>query len=300
VIRGAAPDLGAYEFSGEPPVTTIDLSPAAPDGADGWYVSPVTVTTPATDPDSAVVQTRCDLDPASVPASFSDLPNASCALGVVSADGSHTAYAASIDTEGNVETSVATATFKIDQTAPTLRPALSATTVALGQTGVTAAPHASDDTSGVASASCGAVDTSTAGVHTVLCTATDHAGNTNSATLTYVVEYRILGFFSPVPGSKWLIGQTVPVKVALAGANGTRIPDAAAVALASACRVTFSASGAQVVPAQCAKYDTTMHQFIYNWKLGKAAGPATITMTVSYADTTITTRLSEPITIVKK
>jgi hypothetical protein len=144
------------------------------------------------------------------------------------------------------------------------------------------------------------VDTSTAGVHTVLCTATDHAGNTNSATLTYVVEYRILGFFSPVPGSKWLIGQTVPVKVALAGANGTRIPDAAAVALASACRVTFSASGAQVVPAQCAKYDTTMHQFIYNWKLGKAAGPATITMTVSYADTTITTRLSEPITIVKK
>jgi pimeloyl-ACP methyl ester carboxylesterase len=36
-----------------PPVTTVSIDPAAPDGLKGWYISPVTVTLTATDPDLA-------------------------------------------------------------------------------------------------------------------------------------------------------------------------------------------------------------------------------------------------------
>jgi hypothetical protein len=300
VSRDAEPDLGAFEFTGQPPVTTIELSPASPNGSNGWYVNPVDVTVAATDADSAVAQTRCALDPASVPATFDDLPNAACAIGTVSADGQHVVYVASVDTEGNTEVPVVSDVFKIDQTDPVLAPSLSAATITLGQPGVTASPNATDVTSGIASASCDAIDTSTPGKHTVQCSATDNAGNTATASIDYVVGYRILGFFSPVPGSKWQAGQTVPIKIALGDVNGTRISDAAAQALVTQCAVTFSVSGAQAKNAQCMKYDALNHQFIYNWKLGKGPlGVATITGTVSYTGTTVTTSLSESITIVK-
>jgi hypothetical protein len=301
VARDALPDLGAYEFTGQPPVTTIDLSPATPDGSNGWYVSPVGVTVSATDADSSVAQTRCALDPASVPATFDDLPNAACTIGTVSTDGTHAVYAASVDTEGNVEIPVVSAGFKIDQTNPDLAPSLSSTTITLNQSGVTASPNATDATSGVASASCDPIDTSTAGVHSVECTATDNAGNTATASIDYVVAYQLQGFFAPVPGSKWLAGQTVPIKVALGDSDGARISDADAAILSAACRVTFSASGVQNRSPQCLRYDPLTQQFIYNWKLGKQPlGAVTITVTISYPGTTFTTTLSEGITITKK
>jgi hypothetical protein len=190
---------------------------------------------------------------------------------------------------------------KIDQTNPTLGPSLNvASPITVGQTGVVASPNASDATSGVASSSCGTVDTSTPGIHTVSCTATDNAGNTATQDLTYVVEYRILGFFSPVPGSKWKIGQTVPIKIALASGGGVRISDAEAGALAAACRVTFRASGAQAKGPDCMKYDALNDQFVYNWKLGRnGTGPATIVVGISYPGTTIKTQLSESIMITR-
>jgi hypothetical protein len=118
--------------------------------------------------------------------------------------------------------------------------------------------------------------------------------------LQYVVQYRILGFFSPLPGSKWLAGQTVPVKVALANASGVKIPDAQAGALSAACRVTFTATGAQSQPAQCLRYDLGARQFVFNWKLGKQPlGAVTISAAVSYPGATLTTKLTENITIKK-
>jgi WD40 repeat protein len=280
------------------PTTTITLSPASPNGSNGWYKSTVGVSIAASDPDGTVAQTRCALDPASTPASFDDLPDAPCTLSSVATDGQHTIYAASVDANGNEEAAPVSASFQIDATNPVLSPTLSATVVTIGQTGVTASPNATDATSGVDSQSCGAIDTSSAGDHTVECTATDNAGNTASTTLHYLVEYRILGFFSPVPNSKWKLGQTVPVKVALANGDSTRISDAEAAGLASTCRVTFSAAGAQSKAADCMKYDSASHQFIYNWKLAKSGtGAATITVSVSYGGTTTKTTISEPITI---
>jgi hypothetical protein len=299
--QGTSSDIGAFEFAGQPPVTTIDLAPVSPDGLNGWYVGPVEVSVTATDADGTVAQTRCVLDPATAPASFGDLPDAACALGTVSSDGSHAVYAASVDTEGNAELPVVSASFKIDATKPTLSPSLSTTTIALNQTGVTASANAADTTSGVASSSCDPVDTSTAGVHAISCTATDNAGNSNSASISYLVAYQIQGFFSPVPSSKWLAGQTIPVKIALGDADGLLVSDEEAIALAQACRVTFSATGVQRVAAQCMKYDPLMHQFVFTWKLGKSpTGPDTLQVTVSYAGTTSTTSLLETITISKK
>jgi hypothetical protein len=296
--QGTGPDIGAFEVTANAPVTTITLAPAAPDGLNDWYVSTVGVTIAATDADNDLAQTRCVLDPASPPAGFGDLPDAACALTSVSTDGDHAIYAASIDASGNTESPVVSASFKKDGTPPTLNPALSATTVIVGQTGVTVAHNASDATSGVATASCGTIDTSTPGAKTVTCQATDNAGNSATATVSYVVEYRILGFFSPAPQSRWKVGQTVPIKVALADAAGVRIPDAEAASLARACRVTFSATGAQTKNSQCLKYDPEFDQFIYNWKLGKhGTGVVTISVSVSYPGSATKTTLTELIMI---
>jgi YVTN family beta-propeller protein len=297
---GTSPATAADQYTYNdttPPTTTISLAPSSPNGTNGWYTSPVGVSFSATDPDDSVAQTRCVLDPATVPASFDDLPSGDCALSTVSTDGTHTIYAASIDSNGNKET-LESVTFQIDQTPPTLAPTFSPSTIYLGQTGVTASPNASDATSGVASSSCGSVDTSTAGDHTVTCTATDNAGNTASATVHYTVQYKVLGFMSPAPQSKWKAGQTVPIKIALTDVNGTPISDAEAQALASACRVTFSATGAQNLTAQCMKYDTTKQQFVYTWKLASSpTGADTITVTVTYPNTTTTTTITQSITI---
>jgi hypothetical protein len=299
--QGEGADIGAYELTSLPPTTTITLAPAAPDGLNGWYVSTVGVTIAATDPEEDVAQTRCALDPASAPSGFADLPDAACALTSVPSDGQHALYAASIDDQGNIEDPVKSVTFKLDGTAPTLSPGLNVPSpVLVGQAGIIASPNASDATSGIASSSCDAVDTSTPGVHTVSCTATDNAGNTATQDLTYVVEYRILGFFSPVPESHWKVSQRVPVKIALADVADVRISDAEAAELAVGCRVTFQASGAQSKGPDCMKYDADKDQFVYAWKLGKNGdGPATIVVRVSYPGTAVQTELSESITIIR-
>jgi Ca2+-binding RTX toxin-like protein len=83
-----------------PPTTSIELSPGTPDGANGWYLSPVTVTVGATD-DDAVLDTRCVLDPPGEPTSFDDLPDAPCTPLTVTAFGRHEVYASAIDAAGN-------------------------------------------------------------------------------------------------------------------------------------------------------------------------------------------------------
>lgn len=303
--QGLVGDIGAYEYeipAPVPPVTTIALTPPAPNGANGWYTSSVGVSITADDLDDAVAQTRCALLPATdlAPATFADLPDAACALTSVAADGEHALYAASVDAAGNIEAPVVSASVSLDSTAPTLAPALNVSGVVIGQAGVEVMPNASDATSGVASAGCDPVDTSQAGAQAIECTATDNAGNQASTTFTVTIEYRILGFFSPVAQSMWRAGQTVPVKVALANGDGVRIGDAEAAALAAGCDVTFSATGAQTVSGQCLKYDAANDQFVVNWKLRKnQLGVVTITVTVTYDGSSVETKLSQSITVIR-
>ena len=121
------------------PTTTINLSPASPDGQNGWYRSAVHVTVSASENagGSGIAATRCVLDPASPPASFDEIPSVCPYLGGgadVTGNGQHTLYAASVDNAGNKEMPVS-ASFKIDTTPPTVTCNAPASTFVLGGAG---------------------------------------------------------------------------------------------------------------------------------------------------------------------
>jgi RTX calcium-binding nonapeptide repeat (4 copies) len=104
----------SFKIDRTAPHTAIMLDLVAPDGTNGWYRSPVEIAVNADDADATV---RCVVDPATVPASYDDLPAGPCAPGLVGGDGPHVVYAASRDTAGN-DSEMAQASFKIDRTAP--------------------------------------------------------------------------------------------------------------------------------------------------------------------------------------
>jgi hypothetical protein len=62
----AVVNLGEYWLDTKPPVTTVQLSPSTPDGANGWYTKSPTVTLVAVDPNGAngsgVVRTEYSID----------------------------------------------------------------------------------------------------------------------------------------------------------------------------------------------------------------------------------------------
>ena len=130
------------------PATTATLSPAAPDGENGWYKTDVTVTLGAADDCSGVAATEYSTD-----GGATWLPYAGPL--VISAEGTTDLLYRSADRAGNVEAAQGL-TVKLDKTAPTL--ALSADPASiwppLGQTvNVTLAGEGSDAVSGLASVS---------------------------------------------------------------------------------------------------------------------------------------------------
>jgi hypothetical protein len=84
-------------------------------------------------------------------------------------------------------TATAEVLVRVDRTAPLLAPVVTPSTVPIGGT-ATATPNATDSSSGVAAQSCAVPQTSTPGPATVLCQATDVAGNHGSASASYTVE----------------------------------------------------------------------------------------------------------------
>jgi hypothetical protein len=114
-----------YVYYGQPgaaadntaPVTTIAAAPAA--NGNGWNRVAVSFGTSAQDEvgGSGVQETRCVLDPASVPGNFDALPPGPCSNPAAGSEGSHTLYAASVDNAGNREVPVSR-TVRIDLTAP--------------------------------------------------------------------------------------------------------------------------------------------------------------------------------------
>jgi regulation of enolase protein 1 (concanavalin A-like superfamily) len=80
-----------------PPVTTAMTAPAAPDGDNGWYVTPVTVTLSATDDISGVARTEYLLD-------GGDWVEYTGPF-TLDEDGAHTLVYRSVDEAGNVEAS---------------------------------------------------------------------------------------------------------------------------------------------------------------------------------------------------
>jgi len=201
-----------------------------------------------------------------------------------SGDGSSVTVSSSCrDLAGN--SSSDSRSFKIDTTKPKLAPTLSTGTIALNQPGVTASPGATDTGgSGVASSSCGAISTSSVGDHTVTCTATDNAGNSNSSTIHYTVGYKFGGFTSPLPKSTVNLGSTLPIKFQLQDAAGHPISDTEAQSLVSpTCKIAIILVKPAGAVSGCPTYSTTLKQFQFNLKTTnamKGANGVSITVTI--------------------
>ncbi|GAA2109825.1 hypothetical protein GCM10009780_64570 [Actinomadura alba] len=172
------------------PTTTATADPANPNGANGWYTGPVTVSLAATDDGTGVARTEYQLDGGAWTAYTEPV--------TVSGDGSHTVAYRSADKAGNVETA-RTLAIKIDAIAPLTTAAFAPANDAGWHAGaVPVTLSATDATSGIDAtqykldgggwtAYTGSVDVTGDGEHTLLYRSTDKAGNVETekaATIT--------------------------------------------------------------------------------------------------------------------
>ena len=148
------------------PAISYTLNPATANGSNGWYTVNVLVDWTVIDPETTITSST------------------GCNDTTLSTDTAGATYTCTATSAGGTS-SVTTTTIKRDTTAPTLAPT-APSPLLRGQSYV-ASPNASDATSGVASSSCGPLDTSTTGSKSTTCTATDKAGNVATATLNYTV-----------------------------------------------------------------------------------------------------------------
>ncbi len=181
-----------------PPTTTIAFTPRQPDGLNGWYVSTVRAAASA----AGGVAMTCVLDPVSPPPVFDAMP-AACPLtdgsAVISGDGPHTLYAASVDKLGDKELPIS-ASLKIDATPPTLR-CRGTPSFPFGKHGALVTAAVTDALSGpaipVASAD---ADTTQVGRQRADVDGADQAGNVTTAHCPYTVTALR---FKPAPAADW-------------------------------------------------------------------------------------------------
>jgi hypothetical protein len=242
----------------------VSVAGSRPADANGWYNHPVTFSADGTDATSGI--DSCQSSAYSGPDSATASASRSCT-----------------DLAGN--TASDSVAFKYDATAPTLNPSVSPNPVVLNAT-ASASPGASDATSGVASAACGPVDTSSVGSHAVACTASDNAGNQASKSATYSVIYAVGGSCLGSPGhqilqpinANWQTdlsvfkqGSTVPAKFRVCDANGVSIGTAGVVtkfALVQKLSLAGSETIDEVVvsttPDTAFRWSATDQQWIFN------------------------------------
>jgi len=231
-----------------PPVITPTVSGTS--GNSGWYKSTVNLTWSVVDSESSVTMQM------------------GCGPQTIATDTTGVTFTCQATSAGG--TASRSITIKRDATAPVLSPTVSPNPVFLNGA-ATASPGASDSTSGLASASCAPVTTSSAGGFTVACTATDNAGNVANASTNYVVRYQFLGFLSPLPQESYRAGSTIRVKFRLADASGTPLADATAQSLVAACRVKVGLDTA----TGCSAYDARNDLFQVDVKVPKNASAGT-------------------------
>ena len=176
------------------PSTSIAISPASPDGTNGWRVSATSFTLSGSDATSGVASTLYEIDGGTT--------QTYTGSAVSIPQGSHTVSYWSVDTAGNTESATTSAAIKVDL----VKPSTTLTTAPASPDGsnnwfqrssVTFTLAATDATSGVANSYytidgggqqtySGAVTISTQGDHTVTYWSVDAAGNTEAAATTHI------------------------------------------------------------------------------------------------------------------
>ncbi|HEY9355051.1 MAG TPA: PxKF domain-containing protein [Arthrobacter sp.] len=239
-------------------------SAAGTQGSDGWYRSDV-------------VATFTGADETSGPAS---------ATKTATSDGEGTAVVVESpefeDVAGNVRSAgAASASFKIDKTAPEVGFISTLGDSYFGSTPAAPGCTASDSLSGLA-ANCTVSGYSTlTGTHTLTARATDNAGNTSTVTQNYTVKaWTLKGFYQPIDMNGVLNtvkgGSTVPAKFEVF-AGTTEITDPSLMSFTMA-RITCSLVvlvdeiETTTTGSTSLRYDATGGQFIYNWKTPTGAG----------------------------
>ncbi len=180
------------------------------------------------------------------------------------------------DRAGNAASNTRTG-INIDKTVPTLAPVVSPNPLPLNGTG-TVTSNAADALSGLASASCGPLNTSSIGGKTVTCTASDRAGNSASASASYQVGYAFTGFFAPVVNAPALNsvggGTSVSIKFGLGGNQGLNILAANFPASRPINCATLAPLGGYQPTSPSGRsglqYDATTNRYNYTWKTEKA------------------------------
>ncbi|MDQ3548338.1 MAG: RCC1 domain-containing protein, partial [Chloroflexota bacterium] len=135
-------------------------------GVNDWYTSDVTVSWSVADAESDIASTD------------------GCDDTSITADTNGTTLTCTATSTGGTTTD--TVTIKRDATSPSLDPSVTPDSVLVNGS-ASASPNATDATSGVVSASCESLDTTSVGVKSVTCTATDAAGNVATASASYTV-----------------------------------------------------------------------------------------------------------------
>lgn len=101
-----------------PPVSSYSISPASPDGLNGWYVSDVTVTLTATDP--VVAEVSSGVQKIEYNVNNEGWKTYSSAFKVTTDNANHVVKYRAVDKVGNVEAEKTIPSFKIDKTKPNI------------------------------------------------------------------------------------------------------------------------------------------------------------------------------------
>ncbi|PFG38230.1 hypothetical protein ATJ97_0702 [Georgenia soli] len=242
-------------------------------GTNGWYTSDVTGTFIATDATSG--------------------PATASQTATTSGEGEvQLTSPAFSDVAGNkTPAGAVTQAYKVDQTAPATPTFVGGPTGDYFYGSDPAAPTctSTDEVSGLAS--CVVTGGGTAvGAHSYTATATDNAGNTSTATLTYeVLPWTLKGFTSPVNmGGVWNTvkgGSTVPLK--FEAFAGTELTSTTVVKSFTVKAVTCPGGNAPADEVEFVttggtslRYDATAGQFVQNWQTPKKPGTCyAVTMT---------------------
>ncbi|MFJ6028154.1 PxKF domain-containing protein [Pseudarthrobacter sp. NPDC092424] len=245
------------------PAVSYTLSPATPDGANGWYKNAVTLDWTVTEDDSP-----------------STLVLAGCDDRTISEDQVATEYSCAASSSAGPADPVAVS-LKKDGAEPELGFTSDLGVSYFGSTPAEPGCTARDHLSGLAGPCTVSGYSTSTGKHTLTATATDLAGNTATITQDYEVKaWTLKGFYQPVDMSGVLNtvkgGSTVPAKFEVF-AGDREITDPGTLAF-SAAKIQC-ANGAvedaieMVVAGNTAlRYDTTAGQFVYNWKTPTLAG----------------------------